>query len=224
MNDSKKLQLATAWRWLEFVALFMGGPLLLRAGYLPGHKIIWLALAMLGCLVWLMVSERVRFAGFLHMGADRDGAGLRGMALQGMALRIALVAASVLLLVLAFEPEQLFSFPRRRPLLWLVVVALYPLLSAFPQELIYRGFFFKRYSALFPTGVSMVLASAGAFAWLHVIYDNAPAMFLSLVGGLVFAQTYRNSRSLFWTSVEHAAYGLLVFSIGLGHYFYNGPR
>ena len=48
-------------------------------------------------------------------------------------------------------PGQAFALPRRAPGLWLAILALYPLLSAAPQEILFRVLFFRRYGALFPS-------------------------------------------------------------------------
>lgn len=202
--------------WSELVLLFFGAPLAMALGLLPGGKLFWLVAATALCLVWFARTTGLRAEALLGFRRRPD--------LRALALRIVLAALLLLALVLFFTPRSLFLFPRQRPLFWLLVVALYPLLSAYPQELIYRGFFFRRYAPLFPDGPGLVLASAAAFAWLHVIYHNAPAPLLSFCGGLIFAEGYRRGRSLFWTTLEHAAYGLLVFSIGLGRYFYGGPH
>lgn len=45
---------------------------------------------------------------------------------------------------------------------------------------------------------------------------------MSLVGGAFFATRFQRTRSLLTASVEHALYGILVFTIGLGEYFYHG--
>jgi membrane protease YdiL (CAAX protease family) len=103
----------------------------------------------------------------------------------------------------------------------MVVMLLYPLLSALPQELIYRAFFFQRYDRLFPSEQWLGITSAIAFSALHIIYDNWWAVGLSLIGGFIFVETYRKSKSLYWVSLEHAIYGCLVFTIGMGHFFYD---
>ncbi|MEU4707697.1 hypothetical protein AB0G00_14815 [Nocardia salmonicida] len=40
--------------------------------------------------------------------------------------------------------------------------------------------------------------------------------------GVLFATRYQRTRSLLTTSVEHALYGILMFTIGLGDFFYHG--
>ena len=56
------------------------------------------------------------------------------------------------LLVWLLVPGQALALPRRAPGLWVAILALYPFLSALPQELIFRVLFFRRYGGLFPGG------------------------------------------------------------------------
>jgi membrane protease YdiL (CAAX protease family) len=116
----------------------------------------------------------------------------------------------------------LFSFPRERPGLWLVVLLLYPLLSALPQEMIFRVFVFHRYRALFPTPGRMILASAAVFSLAHGILGNWQAPALAFIGGLLFAWTYFRTNSLPLVALEHGIWGDWVFTLGLGQYFYGG--
>jgi membrane protease YdiL (CAAX protease family) len=88
----------------------------------------------------------------------------------------------------------------------------------------YRAFFFHRYRRLFGEGGRMVLASALAFGFVHIIFGHWISVVLSTAGGLLFAATYARSRSLLLTSLEHAFFGDLIFTIGLGQFFYHGAR
>jgi membrane protease YdiL (CAAX protease family) len=77
--------------------------------------------------------------------------------------RIALfVPLGVLLTGLSYWilPDYFLVFPRYTPLIWALVMVLYPVLSAYPQELVFRAFFFERYRPLFKTDFAMILASA----------------------------------------------------------------
>jgi uncharacterized protein len=103
-------------------------------------------------------------------------------------------------------------------------MVLYPVLSVYPQGIIYRAFFFERYRTLFPNSVLLIVASAVAFSFAHIIFRNAIAVIFTLVGGLLFAWRYADTASLFTSSFEHALYGCWMFTIGLGHYFYRGAR
>jgi membrane protease YdiL (CAAX protease family) len=96
------------------------------------------------------------------------------------------------------------------------------LLSVYPQELLYRAFFVRRYRHLFPRKEFLLLASALVFAWMHLIFRNPFAVVLTLVGGLFFTHTYIRTRSLRLVCLEHALYGNLIFTIGLGEFFTQG--
>ena len=140
---------------------------------------------------------------------------------RAIALRSLAVALFSALIVLIWAPKQLFAFPRTRPLLWLAVMMLYPLLSAFPQEAIYRAFLFHRYVPILKTDRARTWASVLAFSFLHIVFANWVAVALTLPAGWIFARTYRRTDSLFLASLEHAAYGCIVFTVGLGRFFYN---
>ncbi|HET6984641.1 MAG TPA: hypothetical protein VFI53_21025 [Myxococcaceae bacterium] len=51
---------------------------------------------------------------------------------------------------------------------------------------------------------------------------NGLALALTLLGGWMFSRTYLRTRSLVATAVEHAAYGCLLFTVGLGRWFVTG--
>ena len=123
-------------------------------------------------------------------------------------------------LIRLFRPELLFNLPRFHPLLWAAVCLLYPLLSVYPQELFWRALFFHRYRPVFRSDGAMILASAVAFGWIHIVMRNWLAVGLSFGGGLLFGWRYARTRSLATTSLEHALWGILIFTLGLGTYFY----
>ncbi|NIR70804.1 MAG: hypothetical protein GWN62_33160 [Aliifodinibius sp.] len=64
--------------------------------------------------------------------------------------------------------------------------------------------------------------SALVFSFLHMVYGNWIAIGLSFGGGILFGLTYKRTQSLFWVTAEHVLYGWLVFTLGLGNYFYEG--
>jgi membrane protease YdiL (CAAX protease family) len=124
--------------------------------------------------------------------------------------------------VFFLRPEKLFYLVQHTPWLWAAVMVLYPVLSVYPQGIIYRAFLFHRYRDLLRTPRSRVLASAMAFCFGHIIFRNPVAVSLTLVGGLLFAWRYQQSRSLVTSAFEHALYGCWIFTIGLGDLFYRG--
>lgn len=136
--------------------------------------------------------------------------------------RFLLAAPLLVALVLWIAPERFLSFPRERTGLWLVVMALYPLLSALPQELVFRSFFTARYAALLPRPAMMIGVNAFWFGFAHIMFLNALAPLLCVIGSVMFSLSYRRHRALKWVALEHAAYGCLLFTLGLGRYFFAG--
>ena len=91
-----------------------------------------------------------------------------------------------------------------------------------PQGIVYRSFIAHRYRPLFHTPRARIAASAVAFAAVHVVFDNWIAPTFSLAGGVLFAWTYERAGSALPAAVQHALFGCLLFTLGLGWYFYAG--
>lgn len=139
-------------------------------------------------------------------------------------LFIQAVSAFILTAIFLYlvTPELLFSLIKTDPLLWLSVMLLYPLLSVYPQELVYRSFFFHRYRNLITHPSLMIGLNALLFGYMHIVFHNWIAVALTTLGGLYFAILYQRSHSVLFVSVVHALYGDLLFTLGLGQYFYHG--
>lgn len=133
-----------------------------------------------------------------------------------------LCCAAMLIFIHLYDPEKMFNLAHRKPEFILILFIAYPLLSALPQELIFCSFFFHRYESFFKSDRAKIIASAIVFAYAHVLYINWVAPLLSLIAGLIFAQTYAKTKSLALVTVEHALYGNALFLIGLGWYFWGG--
>lgn len=134
-------------------------------------------------------------------------------------------AAAALLIGLGvhrFAPRREWALLRRNPGFWAVIMVAYPVLSVYPQGVLYRAFFFERYAPLFPGRWTMIVASAAAFAFLHIVFRNRLAVGLTFLGGLLFAFRYAQTGSLAASCLEHALYGCWLFTVGLGEHFYHG--
>jgi hypothetical protein len=202
---------------VEFGLLFIGLPLAFRFKLVPLPPIpaLWLLTAY--CLFRLLHDP----------GFERERL-WNPQTLPVYAPRILLLFAAAVVVISAavayFAPQSLFNFVRRAPAFWALVMVLYPILSVYPQGIVYRAFVFERYRPLFPNPLVMIAVSAAAFAFVHIIFRNPIAVGLTLLGGAIFAYRYQQSGSLFTSNFEHALYGCFMFTIGLGEFFYKGAR
>ena len=202
---------------LEFLVVFLVLPLLIFYRVLPNWPIPFLLAVALAAFLILWRDPSFDSS---RLWSTR---GIRSR-LPGLLFRDAVLLVLLGLGVLMFAPNLLFSLLKRSPGLWALIMLLYPLISVYPQELLYRTFFFHRYRPLFGTSWPMLVASACAFGLVHVIFGNWLALALCAVGGLLFALTYQRSESLLLTCVDHALFGNFIFTIGLGRFFYNGSH
>jgi membrane protease YdiL (CAAX protease family) len=200
------------WRlWLEFTGLFFALPLLLL--FFANTRAVRIPLLVgvaIFCVWRLLTDERFDRSQLWNSTALWD---------KGLLLQCAGVTG-VLLGLLFFIHEPVF-IPAHYPLLTLAVFVFYPVLSAYPQELIYRVFLFQRYAPIFPGATSRVLASAVSFSFVHIIYGSPVVMLFTLFGGLLFSLTYFRTRSLIAVCVEHSLYGLVLFTLGAGRYLFQ---
>jgi membrane protease YdiL (CAAX protease family) len=200
---------------LEFSFLFVGLPLLIYFRILPNFPIPYLLVTALILLFVLRWDPGFHSAGLFTWGNVHQQ-------LLPLLLRDLLLLALLGITVRMFAPDLVFSFVKRAPVFWAVVMVLYPLLSVYPQELLYRAFFFHRYAPLFGSGWVMFLASAMAFGFVHIIFGNWLSVGLCVLGGLLFSFTYHSSGSLLLACLDHAIFGDFIFTIGLGRFFYHG--
>ena len=114
------------------------------------------------------------------------------------------------------DSSQLFIVLRTKPLLWVIILFVYSLLSVYPQELLYRTFFFQRYQSLFKNDNLFLFINAIIFSLGHLFFKNALVIVLTFLGGLLFAFTFNKTKSTFLVSVEHAIYGCWLFTVGMG--------
>lgn len=201
------------YRWVEFVALFLVVPLFITLRTVEVKFLPLLYLCFMGCLVVLLRDRTFDRRQLWNAGALRSEL---PRILIFYALGIVALAGGVYL----FTPERFLSFPREKPVIWAAVMLLYPILSVYPQNVIYRCFIFHRYGGLTSHPSVVVAMSTFAFCWGHILFQNVLALVLTLAGGFIFATTYQRTRSTFACSVEHAMYGCLVFTVGLGQYLY----
>ncbi|WP_245825457.1 CPBP family intramembrane glutamic endopeptidase [Pseudocolwellia agarivorans] len=103
------------------------------------------------------------------------------------------------------------------PKLWLFILFFYSLFSVYPQELLYRTFFFKRYQALFKSEWLFIIVNAALFSLAHIFFKNVLVILLTFIGGILFALTFKKTKSTLLVSIEHSIYGCWLFTVGMGN-------
>ncbi|MBX2856539.1 MAG: CPBP family intramembrane metalloprotease [Rhodobacteraceae bacterium] len=204
--------------WIEFLALFGGVPAAIALALDPRHAFGVLAGMTLLGMILLSFTREFRWRDLLRGGLLRHW--------LETVLVTAAMAAALTALTLELRPDRFLAFPKYRTDLWLVVMALYPILSVLPQELLYRALFFERYGALFPSQAVAILVNSVAFGFAHAFYANWTAVLLTTVGSTLFAWAYVRRGSFLLACLWHSFAGQILFTAGLGVYFYHGaiPR
>lgn len=200
--------------WVEFCLVFIGVPTLcyLQVLRLSPMKTIWAASAF--CVIVLLRDRKFEFRRLWQVSRWREH-------VPRAAFRFAAVA-SILSFCSFFhlrDPGAFSHVSGYSPLAF--ALFFYPLLSVYPQGIIYRGFLFHRYQSLFPDRRLLILASAVVFGYGHIIYNEPATVGLTMAGGLFFAGTYAATGSLILAGIEHALYGDFIFAAGLWKYFFH---
>lgn len=202
------------YKFLEFIAIFILLPIAFYQKILPPYLIIP-ALWVVAVYAWFVLKAD---------GVETHFKKIYPFDLNFTIIRFIFLGLLLLLFVYIFYEERLFSFMSERTNLYIAIMFLYPILSVLPQEFVFRRFFFYRYD-VFRSKNFIIYVNALAFGFVHLAFGNFLAVGLTILGGYLFAKTYVTTKSFGLVCIEHALYGDLIFTIGLGEFFYhNGVR
>lgn len=201
---------------LEFTILCIGLPTLVIACRLAPQMFLFLWGAAIYCWFTLRKNHPETISGLWGWQA------VTWKNLRPILIRWVFASVGMLVFLKLYDPDRLFFLLEHNPKIVPFLLVLYPILSALPQEFIFCSFFFSRYARFFQTDRAKILASAVVFAYAHVLFINPVAPVLSFIGGLIFARTYAQHKSLALVTIEHGLYGNALFMIGLGWYFWHG--
>lgn len=131
-------------------------------------------------------------------------------------LKLLLIAFITFLFVFFTDKDAFFNVMLHKPKLWVIILFVYSFFSVYPQELIYRTFFFQRYKELISNETLFLFINAIVFSLGHIFFRNTLVLILTFLGGLLFAFTYSKTKSTLLVSIEHAIYGSWLFTVGMG--------
>lgn len=197
---------------VEFGVFFVGVPLAIALFLPPRMMFPALFAGTVVGIALLHLTPGFRWRSLL-LGPVRAGPVL---ALAGLTL------VSCLGVAWAATGSAPLGFAARNPGLLVMILLLYPVLSALPQEIVFRALFFRRYRAILPRGRAALVLNAGLFSLAHLMYWSGIVAVMTFVGGLAFAWAYREGRSFPMAVLMHAVAGQIIFALGLGIFFYSG--
>ena len=121
------------------------------------------------------------------------------------------------------SPRLVPRIPAQPPRHLLTIMLLYPLMSVPLQELVYRTFFFHRYGAAVCARVVAGHPDQRRAVRLRPHrHRHAACRVGTMATGVLFALRYAMTRSFWAVYLEHTLWGALVFTVGLGRFFFTG--
>lgn len=196
------------YRGVEFFIIFILVPVSFTLSY---HPIIKLSIGFVGFLYVMYVLLKVENQKF-KIAPNFNWS----VFWKQTVIKLLIIAIITMVFVGFTNREALFYVLLNKPLKWLLLLCVYALFSVYPQELIYRTFFFKRYSVFFRQNRLLVFVNAVIFAMAHLFFKNTLVIALTFLGGILFALTYQKTKSTLLVSVDHAIYGSWLFTVGMG--------
>lgn len=191
--------------------LFIGIPFLHYFRVLPFHFIVTMLVLSAVAVTYIYRHPRVSNKVF----------GLNGFKdWHYVGIFFALFATASIVFVYLTTPDQLFVMPLQQPLRWLGIMLFYPVFSGITQELLFRGFFMERYKPLFSRPWVLITVNAIVFGLAHLMFRHWLTVFLSTIGGFIYAWLYYRYKSILIASIIHGLIGNWIFTVGLGQYFY----
>ena len=196
------------YRFVELFLVFVLAPISVVLDISIRAKMAIVAIGFLYILVVILGVERIK----IHVKRHIEWKRFWKLTL----IKFIGIVVITALYILVFQPESLFNPIVKDYRVWLLFCCVYTFLSVYPQELIYRTFFFQRYQSLFKNENLFILVNAALFSLAHLFFKNTLVMVLTFVGGILFALTFTKTKSTLLVSIEHALYGCWLFSVGMG--------
>lgn len=206
------------WLPLEMAAIYLGVPFLVERAVHGLQVPVFIALLPVLAIVLVLLLIDPTFS--LRRELSR---GFSFLTLLSILACFAIGGGAVAWYVAQHHPDWFLEFPRNRPETYRTIMLLYPLMSVPPQELVYRTFFFHRYGPLFGRLWWLAIPlNAALFGFGHIVIGTELAVLGTMATGLLFALRYAVTRSFWAVYLEHALWGELVFTVGLGRFFFTG--
>ncbi len=199
---------ATVSKGLELFFIFVVLPISFLINYPIAIKI---ALVLIGFIAMLVYLKRAKLLKLMPTkGLDWPSFWKQTVG------KLLIIAVVTIVYVYWIAPEKLFAVVLQKPLMWITILFVYSFFSVWPQEIVYRTFFYERYQSLFANPWLCMFINAILFSLAHIFLQSFLVQVLTFIGGLLFAYTYHKTKSTNLVTIEHAIYGNWLFTVGMG--------
>ena len=200
---------STRYKLTELFVIFLIIPISFTFNYAPLLKLIIGILGLIYIVYVLLKVERIKPSIQKNINWK--------VYWKSTLIKFLIIAIVTSTFVWITDTKSLFIVVLNKPKLWFVILLFYSFFSVYPQELIYRTFFFLRYKNIFKSEILFILVNAILFSVAHLLFKNELVLFLTFIGGILFAITYKYTKSTLLVSIEHVIYGCWLFTIGMGN-------
>ena len=200
---------STRYKSLELLIIFVLIPLSFAFNYAPLLKLVIGVLGFSYIIFVLFKIEKIKI---------KIEKNVNWMAFwKSILIKFLIIAIITTLYVWFTDAKNLFTVLLNKPKLWVLILLFYSLFSVYPQELLYRTFFFKRYTSLCKNKNLFIFINALLFSMAHLFFKNTLVLSLTFIGGILFAITFKKTKSTLLVSIEHSIYGCWLFTVGMGN-------
>jgi membrane protease YdiL (CAAX protease family) len=197
------------YKSLELLIIFVLIPLSFAFNYAPLLKLVIGVLGFSYIIFVLFKIEKIKI---------KIEKNVNWMAFwKSILIKFLIIAIITTLYVWFTDAKNLFTVLLNKPKLWVLILLFYSLFSVYPQELLYRTFFFKRYTSLCKNENLFIFINALLFSMAHLFFKNTLVLLLTFIGGILFAITFKKTKSTLLVSIEHSIYGCWLFTVGMGN-------
>mgnify|MGYP000386019051 CR=1 FL=1 len=151
------------WLRVEFLFLFVAIPLLINFYPHTFHPFLFLGLVLVYILFLNLRLKKMRkkriFAFYHH----------HRQLLPDIYRRVIASLAVIIIFIIIYDHYLMFNMIKKDPWTWLMLIALYPILSVIPQEIVYRSFFFARYKKIFAKYLKYFTKMDPYYIWMEQI-------------------------------------------------------
>ena len=206
------------WLICELALVYIGAPLAMAYAIIAWHVPLFLVLqpVLIVFIAYLLWDDGFLMRRELSMG-------VHPRIVLWIVLCFAVIGSAISYGAWLYYPDRFLAMPRYATQFWYFLLVAYPVLSVLPQELVFRTFFFHRYGPLFGDWHWLaILVNGLVFGFAHIIFGNWFAVIGTALIGVLFAYRYETTRSFWAVWIEHSLYGCLIFTVGLGRFFFTG--